>query len=200
MGQRDTIGFPLGELVSVRQGMTQRGGKCRVERVEQGPHYLRIGDLSGQGEIRVQRPFPISIRHVSVRRFLVSDGDLVMANRGERFTAALIPDGMAAVASGQLLIVKILTRNLEKEYLNWYFNLDETQARLRALSRGNRVKTLSVSVLRSKLIVPVPSVSIQKRIAELVRLVRREEALAERLRILRRRWVEDVLLGAVLTG
>ncbi len=140
--------------------------------------------------------FPVSIKESSVRRYLVVEGDIVVANRGGRFTAAMIPDGMTAIASGQLLIVKILAEKLKKEYLHWYLNLNQTQEYLRGLSRGNRVRALSVSVLRKKL-VPLPAMSVQEKIVEIVQLSAREKCLTKRLQSLRRQWVEELLLEAV---
>lgn len=196
MGLKATSSFPLGELASVSAGMTQRGAGRSLVRVEQGPHYLRIGDISKRGEIRIERVLPVSVKESAVRRYLVREGDIVMANRGGRFTAAIVPRGMIAVASGQLIVVKGLAKKVRKEYVHWYINLKVTQDFLRTLSRGNRVRTLSMAVLKKELVVPVPSILIQERIVEIVRLTAREGHLSGELRMLRSQWIEGVLLDA----
>ena len=190
--------YRLEELAEVRLGLTMRSGLLTRDNVKQGPHHLRIRDLTGSGEIQIQSFESLPVTSAVVRRHLVVEGDIVVANRGNRLTAALVPKGLVAVASGQLLIVKLLAKNVIKEYLNWYLNHERTQQFLLSRSRGSQVKTLSVSVLKSRLRIPVPCERTQKQIVELNRLRGRERALLSRLEASRRIHVETTLLNIVM--
>ena len=190
--------YRLEELAEVRLGLTMRRGLLAKHVVAQGPHHLRIRDLSEFGEIQIQSFEPLPITSAIVRRHLVAPGDIVVANRGNRLTSALVPQGLVAVASGQLIVVKILADRVVKEYINWYINHEQTQHFLLSKCRGSQVKTLSVSVLKSRLRIPVPSMRTQKEIVELNRLRRRERALTSRLAVFRRLHIETTLLNMVM--
>ena len=141
----------LGELAEVRQGLTMRGGLLPRSPASRGPHLLKIGDLTDSGEIRIDVVQPIEVAEAFVRRFSVQAGDVVIANRGNRMTAAMIPEGLDAIASGQLLILRITSQLVAKEYVHLYLNLERTQKLLFSLTRGSLVRTLSVKVLKKEM-------------------------------------------------
>ena len=116
----------LGELAEVRQGLTMRGGLLPKSPVATGPHLLKIGDLTDSGEIQIDAVQPIEVAEAIARRFSVQSGDIVIANRGNRMTAAMTPKGLDAIASGQLLILRITSQLVAKEYVHWYLNLKTT--------------------------------------------------------------------------
>lgn len=187
----------IGELAEVRQGLTMRGGLLPREHAAVGPHLLRIGDLSDLGRIQVEAVRPIAAAESVVRRFLVQTGDIVIANRGNRMTAAMIPSGLDAVASGQLIILRIKSEKVEKEYVHWYLNLESTQKRLLSLTRGSLVRTLSVKVLKYEVDIPVPKKDVQLKVVQLANLAARESDLVRDIDAVRKKYVESVLMSYV---
>jgi len=184
----------LGELAEVRQGLTMRGGLLPRSPASRGPHLLKIGDLTDSGEIRIDVVQPIEVAEAFVRRFSVQAGDVVIANRGNRMTAAMIPEGLDAIASGQLLILRITSQLVAKEYVHLYLNLERTQKLLFSLTRGSLVRTLSVKVLKKEIDVPIPGREVQMRVVDLAKLAARESELVLGIDSVRKKFLESVLV------
>lgn len=143
-----------------------------------GLHLLRISDLSEDGRIEIGSPHLLDPALSGDLRHRVAPGDIVVANRGARMTAALVPEGPGAVASGQLFIVRPLSRVLTPRYLHWFLNLDATQAYLSSRARGSNVKTLSIAVLRD-LCIPVLPPELQEKVCAMSDLAARERELLD---------------------
>ncbi|MDA7644754.1 hypothetical protein N8642_00150 [bacterium] len=188
----------LGELAEVRQGLTLRGGLLARSPAFKGPHLLKIGDLTDFGEIRIDVVQPIEVANAFARRFSVQTGDVVIANRGNRMTAAMIPEGLDAIASGQLVILRITSQLVEKEYVHWYLNLERTQKLLFSLTRGSLVRTLSVKVLKQEIDVPIPSREVQMGVVRLAKLAARESELVRGIDSFRKKFLEAVLVKHIV--
>ena len=96
----------LDEIADVRMGLTLRGTDAAKRTVEEGPHYLRISDLSDSGQLDISETQPLDPALDPDHRHRVKAGDIVLANRGTRMTAALIPENLEAVASSQLFVIR----------------------------------------------------------------------------------------------
>lgn len=188
----------LGELAEVRSGYTFRGAVDSAAGSDRVP-LLRIGDLTEEGNLSPRFSDTTLVCRTLTKRYLVREGDLVLANRGTRATAALIPGKLEAAASGQLFLIRIHSQSIAKEYLHWYINHCDVQKYLVSHMRGGRVKMLSIEVLRRGLRVPLPSLDVQRRIVEMQSLFRSECRLMERLSELKRVYYEK-LLGQAAWG
>lgn len=199
MGVERVVYCPLGKLADVRVGLTRRTAATQMpsfdgERIP----LLQISDMTVAGCLRLEQPRMIE-RTELVERFIVRPGDLVVANRGARLTAALVPEGVLAVAGSQLFMVKILSTRIAKEYLHWYLNLRRTQKYLNSLTRGSHVKSLSVGDFRSAFRIPVPEQRVQELLVALGDSGRRERSILERIVSLREAYLETIsrnLLGS----
>lgn len=187
--------YYLEELAEVRLGLTMRSRDGLTQDAGAGPLLLRIGDVTELGRLVVRQPQWIVVSESIRKRYLVRAGDIVIANRGNRMTAAMIPEGMEAIASGQLFSVRLRTSRVAKEYVHWYLNLHRTQEFLMKRARGSSVRTLSVEVLKAELPIPVPELVVQQKIVELAVLAARESAIVKRIDQLRQKHLEAFLLN-----
>lgn len=166
----------LSDLADIRIGLTMRGPDASRRTDKEGLHLLRISDISEDGQIEIASPHLLDRSLGDDSRYRVAHNDLLIANRGTRMTAALVPEGLDAIASGQLFIVKPQSDRITPEFLHWFLNLATTQDRLRAQSCGSYVKTLPVTALR-ELPIPVIPLELQTRLCSLADLARREREL-----------------------
>jgi restriction endonuclease S subunit len=170
----------LDEIAEVRMGLTLRGADAAKRTVKEGPHYLRISDLSEGGKLSISVTQPIDPALDPDHRHRVKAGDIVLANRGTRMTAALVPDNLDAVASSQLFVVRIKSPNILPSYLLAFLNLNSTQEHLRSHARGTYVQTLSIAILRT-LEIPLLPLETQQKIASLSELADEERRLIAEL-------------------
>lgn len=189
---------PLVTLADIRTGLTLRGADASRRTDKGGLQLLRISDITEDGHIAIENTHLVDRALGDDPRYRVSADDLLVANRGTRMTAALVPDGLAAVASGQLFIVRPHSDLVIPGYLHWFLNLPSTQEHLRSHARGSYVKTLSISVVKD-LAVPVLPIELQHKVCELAALAGRERDLLARIAEQRQLLVQGAY-QQVLTG
>lgn len=182
----------LSEIADVRMGLTLRGADAARRTVEGGPHYLRISDLTESGDLHIGETHPLDPGQASDLRHRVKPGDILLANRGTRMTAALVPEGLDAVAGGQLFVISPRAPLIMPAYLHTFLNLQSTQDHLRSHARGTYVQTLSIGILRA-LPVPLPPLETQEIVASLSELVAVERQLLEKLTRKRAKLIEAAL-------
>lgn len=178
----------LDDIADVRTGLTLRGADAARRTVEVGPHYLRISDLSEDGGLVITETQPIDPALDPDLRHRVKAGDIVLANRGTRTTAALIPENLEAIASSQLFVVRLHSPEMLPSFLHAFLNLHSTQELLRSHTRGTYIPTLSITILRS-LRIPLLPLETQRKIASLTALVNEERQVLEKLAETRARFL-----------
>lgn len=170
----------LSQVADVRMGLTLRGADAARRTVEGGAHYLRISDLTEWGDIHIAETHPVDAGQASDFRHRVKPGDILLANRGTRMTAALVPEGLEAVAGAQLFVIRPRLPLILPAYLQCFLNLSVTQDYLRSHARGTYVQTVSVAILRS-LLVPLLPLETQEIVATLSELAATERQLVAKL-------------------
>jgi hypothetical protein len=179
----------LDEIANVRMGLTLRGADAAKRIVEEGPHYLRISDLSDGGHLHISETQPIDPTLDPDQRHRVKPGDIVLANRGTRMTAALIPEGLDAIASSQLFVIRLKSPKILPGFLHAFLNLQSTQDHLRSHARGTYVQTLSVAIVRF-LPIPLLPLETQNQITSLTELAATERRLIAELNQKRSEFLE----------
>lgn len=174
----------LKDIAEVRTGLTLRGQDASKQFDEEGLHLLKISDLTAGGAIHIELPQPLKVTE-SMEKFRVAPGDVVVANRGVRMTAALVDDRVAALAGNQVYIIRADRSKVLPEYLWWFLNRPSTQSFLKYRARGSYVKTIPIKLIREELPIPLPPLEIQQRISEFASLARREAELTEEIFILK---------------
>lgn len=182
----------LRDLATVSLGITLRGADASRHDPAGTHRLIRIGDISGDGVLSHDDISLISPEPDAASRYALRAGDVLVAGRGSRATAAVFEDSTPSIASGQLLVVRVHPEAVEPEYLRWYLNLPRTQEALAAGARGSYIRSISTGTL-AELRVPLPPLSRQRQIAEIGALRLREKELMTRLAGLRAALVDNAL-------
>lgn len=170
----------LREVADVQLGITLRGADAS-RHDPTGTHQLvRIGDLSEDGSLRIAEPNLIRLDEVTAHRSGLRVGEVLLAARGTRMTAAIFEGGPPAVAGSQFLVIRPHSGVLLPAYLRWFLNLSSTQENLNARARGSYVRSLPSGAL-GELAIPLPPIPRQRAIAELHELRLHEKHLMETL-------------------
>lgn len=182
----------LGEVATVQLGITFRGADAARHEPDGTHQLIRIGDLSDDGEIRAGAPNLIRLDELTTSRDELREGDVLVAARGTRMTAAVFDGSFPAVVGSQFCIVRPDADRVLPDYLRWFLNLPSTQENLLSRARGTYVRSLSASAL-SDLMVPVPTIGRQREIAKIHELRLREKQLMAQLTLCRAILVDNTL-------
>lgn len=174
--------YPLRELAEIQTGITLRGPDTSRKASDATHRLIRIGDVSPEGVISRQSTARIKVPEKDIGKFDLKPGNVLLAARGSRLTAAVFDLDEPAVAGSQFIIIRIRPQGLglRAGYLAWYLNLPAIQAELAMSMRGTYIRSLPASVL-SMLQVPVPDLAKQEAITSLNDLRVREKGLMEQL-------------------
>jgi len=172
----------LRDLADVQTGITLRGPDTSRHDPTGTHRLIRIGDVSPEGIISAKSSSRIKVTAKDAERFELKPGNLLVAARGSRLTAAVFGGDEPAVAGSQFIVIRILQKSLglSSGYLSWYLNLPSIQEELATSMRGSYIRSLPARVL-SQLQVPVPAIAKQQAIAELSHLRIQEKALMNQL-------------------
>lgn len=104
-------------------------------------------------------------------------GDILIVGRGAHRTAVLVEDPPPrTVADRTFFVARPDVEQVEPAFLAWYVNERRAQNYLQSHSRGTNIQAIKKSAL-ARLPVQLPSLDMQKRIADIQALVRREQQL-----------------------
>lgn len=171
----------LRDFADVQTGITLRG-EASTRHDPKGTHRLiRIGDVSPDGFLSPNSSTKVRLSEAEVSKFTLKPGNVLLAARGSRLTAAVFDLDEPAVAGSQFIIIRILPRfAVRPGFLAWYLNLPIIQEQLSARMRGTYIRSLPARIL-SMLQVPYPDDAKQEAITSLNVLRVREKALMEQL-------------------
>lgn len=190
--------FVLSELAEVLTGITFRG-ESASRNDPNGTHRLvRISDISSDGVIGEGAPGRVVVEAKDAGRYTLRMGDVLVAARGSRLTAAVFDRDEPAVAGSQFLVVKIRPQHLALSagFLAWYLNLPAIQEQLTSEMRGSYVRSLPAGVL-SRLQVPIPDERKQDAIVELTELQRQESRLIQQIAERRAQLIQNVATTSI---
>ena len=186
----------LREVADVQLGITLRGADAS-RHDPTGTHQLvRIGDLSEDGSLRIAEPNLIRLDEVTAHRSGLRAGEVLLAARGSRMTAAIFEGGPPAVAGSQFLVIRPHSGVLLPAYLRWFLNLASTQEDLNARARGSYVRSLSSGAL-GELTIPLPPLPRQRALAELHALRLHEKHLMKTLASRRAILIDHAILQSL---
>lgn len=126
---------------------------------------------------------------------LLSPGDLIFRARGPDFQAVVVP----AIPERTICIAPLMyirlhdTQQVLPDYLEWYINLQHTQATLSRFARGDLVKMINLQAIH-KLPLLLPERETQRRIVEIYHLQLESQLVQEKLNVARLQYMEAALL------
>ena len=189
---------PLSELADVFTGITLRG-ESASKKDPNGTHRLiRISDISSDGVVGDGAPGRVLVDGKDTDRYTLRPGDVLVAARGSRLTAAVFDRAERAVAGSQFLVIRVLPHHsgLSPGFLAWYLNLPAVQEQLAAQMRGSYIRSLPASVL-SRLQVSVPDHRKQAAIVELTELQREENRLTKQIADRRAQLIQQLATNSI---
>jgi hypothetical protein len=185
----------LGELAVIRLGIAFR---FRLEHDASGDVAILqmkdVNELTGLSYAAATR----GVLPKEKRDLLLRQGDLVFRSRGRSNGAALVGAGVPpAILAAPLLLIRPV--RIQPDFLYWYINSEHAQAQLASVAAGTSVQMISAENLRA-LPIPVPPLAAQERIAEINRLIRREEDLINQLTRRRKQLANYILMNYAQQG
>ncbi len=168
----------LHEVARVQAGYLSRS---RVNGSPAGTHWLlQARDVSPGSGVRLDG----TVRFQPERDpelYRVSCGDILIVARGQEHRAYLITDDPGdTLASSVFHIIRPREEAVLPGYLAWWLNQPDVQAEIKASSRGTGIGYVSREAVEHVRVV-LPSLDVQQRIAEALRLWRRKLSLQARL-------------------
>ena len=166
--------------------------------VESGIHLIRNSDIK-ENRITKEKLIKLSedfANQNSGRK--LSKGDVVTVHTGEVGVSAVIDDELDGCLGFATLNTRPNKKIIDAQFLCWYFNSSRFIAHCISLSTGDGRQNLNLKDF-SKVMIPVPSLLEQKKIASALSLAAQEmETLQKRLDCLKQE--KKALMQQLLTG
>jgi hypothetical protein len=188
----------LRDLADVQTGIAQRG-EASTRRDPNGTHRLiRIGDVSHDGFLAPNSTSKVRLSEAEISKYSLKAGNVLLAARGSRLTAAVFDLDEPAVAGSQFIVIRIRPQclGLRSGFLAWYLNLPVVQEQLATSMRGTYIRSLPAGIL-SMLQVPVPDGAKQDAITNLHNLRVWEKTLMEQLAHQRSQLIDQLAITSI---
>lgn len=182
--------YVLGHLVEIRAGYPFRGP---IDQAPEGPvRVIQMRDLALDGSVRWTDVLRTELTGRRTPDWLLP-GNLLLVARGNRYYAASL-DAVPgpAVCGPHLFHLRLKSAPaILPEFLAWQINQPPFQRELRKAAEGSSQLSIRRPELEA-LQISVPSMSIQKKVAQLARLALRERDLLTSLIRNRERQLETL--------
>lgn len=167
----------LNAIADIRAGHTFRG------RIDEDPAgntpVLQIKDLKDQAMLTADR-LP-RIKWQGAKAIMsVQPGDIVLPARGEYYLASVLQGDAPVIASSQLFVLHLTSKDITPEYLSWYMNQRVAQNYFLTHRSGTGMPMLNKQSLGA-LPVAVPSLATQEKIVSVQRCWEQEKQLTEQM-------------------
>ncbi len=183
--------WTLGNIVEARSGHTFRSA---VEpQVNGAIKVVQIKDVHRANVIDMTTLTAIHWVEKSEPPLLV-EGDILIKARGNNNEASLYQGTEAVVASNQFFVLRLRTKQVLPDYLCWVLNHPVTQASLQRQQSGTAIKAITRATLMG-LVVPIPDLAKQQRIAALQALWLEEDRLQAALQQNRQKMILGIYQG-----
>lgn len=173
--QHEILRLPLGQIASIQVGHTFRSG------VTPSAHgavcVIQMKDvpddtLQAKGSLTRIDFGPIREAHQ------VALGDLLFRSRGTRLACAIVTEiPPNTMISAPLYRIRITDARAHPGYLSWFIN-SQARNHLESRAEGSDLKMVGIPTLK-ELVIALPSLEKQTKIAELAQLARRETQLVQ---------------------
>ena len=187
---------PVGSVTEIRTGITLRGRDATRPDLRGSCRLIRIGDISNDGVLLTNDLMPFEPREAVKDDQFVKPGDVLFPNRGTRTTALAfdLPEPRV-LAGAQFFVLKPNRNKVLPAYLAWFLRSEPAVQHFQTRRKGSHVQTIQRHDI-AELIVPLPSLAIQAKIAAAESLVVQEKLLSERISQLKAVYRQRCLLSA----
>ena len=176
---------PIADIAEVRMGVTLRGRDATRPDPQGSCHILRIGDIDDHGRLIYEELERIEPNEPIKSDAFLRIGDVIFPNRGTRTTAhAFEREETRVIAGVQFFVLRPRPGKVHSDYLAWFLRSEPAAAHFRLCRKGTLVQTIQRHDL-TDLVMPLPSLEVQRKIVALADLSLEEHRLSERLADLR---------------
>ena len=153
---------PLGEVIKIARGGSPRPIKSYLTNDDNGVNWIKIGDTEQGGRYIYSTKEKIKPSGTSRSRFVKED-DFLLSNSmsfGRPYilrTSGCIHDGWLVLSEYQ--------KFFSSDYLYYLLSSSYVQNQFEILAKGSTVRNLNIDLV-SKVLVPIPSLTDQKKISE----------------------------------
>jgi len=183
----------LKDIASVQIGYHFRG---RIKPVMDGRYKLvHIKDVGKGGTDSFDNLMPVNISDLKQEQ-LLRKGDVLLVGRGDRRRAVAIDSDLKNATVGSQFFIIRANQSVDPGYLAWALNQDPAQRYLEEKSVGTNVKIISKEAV-SHLLISLPDLETQRRIARLHALNEKQKELMETIAEKRYRVTEQTLLNLI---
>lgn len=190
---RATAKFPLGDVATISAGHPVRGA---IEHLDAGDVFvLQMRDVdwvrgvNWEGAARIAPPGKREPDYLF-------PGDIIFTSRGGRYQAITIAEVPApAICAPNLFIIRVKKQgSILPDYVSWYMNSRPCQMYFQRSATGTNILNIRREFIE-QLVLPVPSLVMQKTIVDLYAVARRERELLYSLIINRDQQMEALAFG-----
>ena len=186
----------LDTLADIRMGATLRGRDATRAVPSGSCQFLRIGDISQDGELLTDKLIRIEPNEPVNDDLFLRSGDVLFPNRGARTTALVYRlDQPRTLVGAQFFVLRPDVTRVLPEYLAWFLRTDEAARYFEVRRKGSYVQLIQRSDL-ADMELPAPPLAVQRRTVETAGLALRERILSERLASLKWKLAKGLLLKA----
>lgn len=181
----------LKKIVTIQSGFSFR---TRLESMVTGSvAVIQMKDLTDSNQVCCDELARVDMDNHKAHH-LVRPGDLIFRSRGLTSTSALLVDDPGvAVLAAPLLRIRVTSKSVLPEYLNWYISQLPAQSYLASCSSGTALKMISKQSLEN-LEIFVPSIARQRLVVEMVSLAAEEQHILKALTEKRNQYISSKLL------
>jgi restriction endonuclease S subunit len=167
----------LGKYCTIRSGQTFKG---RLDEYSKGDITVLLPKDIATGSIDKNATKVDAGTVPQIERHLLKKGEIIMVNKGVRFSTFLYDGIVPNVIATTAFYVIAQSEYLIPEYLYWYLNQEEAKTYLADNSQGSVIPTITKSVLM-QLPVPLIPQATQESILEFINRSRTEVDLLKEL-------------------
>lgn len=140
---------------------------------------------------------PVLTNSAKFSNHILNVGDVLFVAKGRDFFA-VVYDGkfQPAVASTTFLVVQVVVKNVDPNYIAWYINHPQTQTLLWSLAKGSAMPSISKSIIE-QIEIPIPELSKQNAILEVHKLQIKEKRIHKQLGKLRQEYINELTYKSI---
>lgn len=196
MKKADTNTVELSAIAEIRMGATLRGRDATRPVSTGSCHFVRIGDISQDGELLTNELIRIEPNEAIKDDLFLRSGDVLFPNRGVRTTALVYRlEASRALVGAQFFVLRPKASRVLPEYLGWYLRSDVAARYFEGKRKGSYVQIIQRSDL-ADMEMPLPSLEVQQKIVEAASLALKARHIEERMAELNWKLARTALLKA----
>jgi len=167
--------YKLKEISEIITGYTFRSA---ISNFDDGNYkVIQAKDISNDLEINCLNLTKIKLEKFNTNA-LIRKNDILLTSRG-RYQSTVINSSEPIIASSSVFIIRLKNQEIDPFYLAIFLNSFLAQTQLEKLTSGNYIKSIPKFNLEN-LIIQIPTLSVQTKIVNLNKNIRRQQFLLKR--------------------